>query len=82
LYGKIFLTLYVTGLCPEKFSEKFFSKNIENKGKIVARKKICCRAPSVLAGQFWQTPPELEGASFAPVRTQVWSFRTQAWSFN
>jgi hypothetical protein len=28
--------------------------------------KICCRASSVLAGQFWQTPPELKGASFAP----------------
>jgi hypothetical protein len=28
--------------------------------------KICCRASSVLAGKFWQTPPELKEASFAP----------------
>jgi hypothetical protein len=30
-------------------------------GKIVVRNKIFCRASSVLAGQLWQTPPELKG---------------------
>jgi hypothetical protein len=57
--GKIFQPFFL-------MSGKIFSKRIEKKGKIVARKKICCKAPSVLAGKFCQTPPELKGASFAP----------------
>jgi hypothetical protein len=28
-------------------------------------------ASSVLAGQFWQTPPELKGANFAPAHIAV-----------
>jgi hypothetical protein len=62
LSGKICLTLNLTGLCLEKFFDPFFW------GKNSGQKKFCCRAPSVLAGQFWQTPPELKGASFAHVQ--------------
>jgi hypothetical protein len=32
----------------------------------MARNENLLQASSVLAGQFWQTPPELKGASFAP----------------
>jgi hypothetical protein len=49
LYGKIVFNLNLTGLCP---FENMFWKNM------VSEIKICCRASSVLAGQFWQTPPE------------------------
>jgi hypothetical protein len=70
LYGKVFLTLNLTGLCPKKtFSTVFFNflKKINPPlvniflEKFWPEIKICCRASSVLAGQFWQTPPELKG---------------------
>ena len=45
----IVLNLNLTGLCP--------LANILG-GNMVSEIKNCCRASSVLAGQFWQTPPE------------------------
>jgi hypothetical protein len=41
---------------------------------MVSEIKISCRASSVLAGQFWQTPHQLRGASFAPGLHNVFEF--------
>jgi hypothetical protein len=58
----------------EELVESFISKSNGGISVFIACTepiKICCRASLVLAGQFWQTPPELKGASFAPAPTLV-----------
>jgi hypothetical protein len=52
-----FLTLFLMS------GKKIF--NIFGKIKQWPEIKICCRASSVLAGKFWQTPPELR-SQFRP----------------